>query len=41
MNTFLKLRFIGSWWKINVVMWLADVLKLKYELLSGGSTHES
>lgn len=40
MNAFLKLRFIGSWWKINTIMWLADVFKLKYELLAGGSTHE-
>lgn len=40
MNTFLKLRFIGPWWKINTIMWLTDFLRLKYELLSGGSTNE-
>lgn len=35
--TFLKLRFYGAYWKIDLVMRLASLLRLKSELYAGGS----
>lgn len=33
----LKLKFIGSWWKIDLVTGLAKMLGLEVELYTGGT----
>ena len=33
----LKLKFIGSWWKISLLCNLAKVLRLETQLYSGGT----